>query len=393
MDNCPHDRVPEVVANVPPTDSERRSGRTPTQLWATGLGRAAVRSAQVLLILALVTVAVWAAVQLRLVVVPLLLAVLIAAAASPLVSWLSRRGLPRGLAAWVVLVGSLAVLGGLAWLVGRAARDQWDELRQGAAEGVSQLRDYLAQGPLQIDDAQLERAWEQASEVLAGPAVQAGALSGAVLLAEIVAGLFLGIVVLFFLLKDGSLISTFVRDFLPSRHTDRYDRAALRSVDVLGGYVRGTAVIALVDAVLIGAALAVLGVPLALPLAVVVFVAAFIPLVGATLAGFLAAVVALVSSGPVTALIVVVVVVVVNQVEGDVLAPVVLGASIKLHPLAILLALSGGTIVAGMVGAILAVPFTGVAWAVLQAWREGPSEQPDAPAGKSAGDKVMDGGL
>ena len=365
--------------------------RVPTQLWRDGLGRAAVRSAQVLLILTLVTVVVWAAVQLRLVVVPLLLAVLIAAAVSPVVTWLSRRGLPRGLAAWVTLLGGLTVFGGLSWLVGRAVRDQWDELRQGAVEGVSQLRDYLAQGPLQIDDAQLERAWEQAGKIVAGPSVQAGALSGAVLLAEIVAGLFLGLVVLFFLLKDGALISTFVRDFLPPRHTDRYDRVAVRSVEVLGGYVRGTAVIALVDAVLIGAALAILGVPLALPLAVVVFVAAFIPLLGATVAGFLAAVVALVSSGPVTALIVVAVVIVVNQVEGDVLAPVVLGASIKLHPLAILLALSGGTIVAGIVGAILAVPFTGVAWAVVQAWPDGPSERSDEAAAPPVPDRPVPG--
>ena len=143
-----------------------------------------------------------------------------------------------------------------------------------------------------------------------------------------------------------------------------------RSTVVLGGYVRGTATIAFVDAIFIGGALVILRVPLALPLAVVVFIGAFIPLVGATVAGILAALIALVSNGLVTALIVVAVVVAVNQIEGDVLAPIVLGRSLRLHPLAILLALTAGTILAGIVGAILAVPFAAVAWATVKTWRE-----------------------
>ena len=140
--------------------------------------------------------------------------------------------------------------------------------------------------------------------------------------------------------------------------------------------------IALVDAVVIGVALAIIGVPLALPLAVAVFFGAFVPLVGATVAGALAALVALVSNGFVTALIVVAVVVAVNQLEGDILAPVVLGQALSLHPLAILLALSAGTIVAGIVGALLAVPFAAVAWTVVKTFRE-PEDQ---EAGPTAGD-------
>lgn len=165
---------------------------------------------------------------------------------------------------------------------------------------------------------------------------------------------------LFFLLRDGEEIWSFLMDQLPDRHRPRYDVIAERSVDVLGGYVRGTAVVAAVDAVVIGSALAILRVPLALPFAMVVFLGAFIPLVGATVAGSLAALLALVSNGPVTALAVVAVVIVVNEVEGDVLAPVVLGRSLSLHPLAILVALSAGTIVAGIIAGILAVPFAGV---------------------------------
>ncbi len=337
-------------------------------LWTGALGRAAVRSAQALLVLALVVALVFAAVQLRLVVVPLLIAALLAAAASPLVGWLARRGLPRPLAMWATLLSGLTVLGGLGWLVGSAVRDEWDELRTGATEGFEKLQGYLTDRG--FDEAQIADARASLGEFLAGPEARAGAITGAALVAEILVGLFLGLVLLYFLLKDGERIWTFLRDFLPERHGHRYDLVAERSVAVLGGYVRGTAVIAVVDAVLIGIALAILGVPLALPLAVLVFLGAFVPLLGATVAGALAALVALVSNGPVTALIVLAVVVAVNQIEGDVLAPIVLGRSVSLHPLAILLALSAGTVVAGIVGAILSVPLAAVGWTVIKTWRE-----------------------
>jgi putative heme transporter len=175
-------------------------------------------------------------------------------------------------------------------------------------------------------------------------------------------------------------IWSFMGDQLPKRYRGRADLAAHRSAEVLGRYVRGTAIIALVDAVVIGVALAIIGVPLALPLAVAVFLGAFVPLVGATVAGVLAALVALVSNGFVTALIVAAVVVAVNQLEGDILAPVVLGQALSLHPLTILLALAAGTIVAGIIGALLAVPFAAVAWTVVKTFREA-RDQAACPAG------------
>lgn len=343
---------------------------TRRDLWSDGLGRSATRSIQVLAVVALAVVVVYAAVSLRLLVVPLLIATFVAAAASPMVAWLARLGLPRGVAAWVTLLAGLAVLGGLGWLVGSAVRDQWDELRRGAVEGLERLQRFLTEGPLGLTDRQLDEARASLGEFLSGARWQAGAITGATLVAEVITGIFLGLVLLFFLLKDGRRIWDFVKGFLPDRHATRYDRIADGSVVVLGGYVRGTAIIATVDAVVIGAALAILGVPLALPLAVVVFVGAFVPLVGATVAGAVAALIALVSNGLVTALIVVAVVVAVNQIEGDVLAPVVLGRSLSLHPLAILLALTAGTILAGIIGAILAVPVAAVAWTVVKVWRE-----------------------
>jgi len=176
------------------------------------------------------------------------------------------------------------------------------------------------------------------------------------------------VVILFFFLKDGDVIwNFFLRPFKGER-LRRGRRIGTTSVRVLGGYVRGTAIIAFVDGAAIGIGLAILGVPLALPLAVIVFLTAFIPLIGATVAGILAALVALVANGWVVALIVVGIVVVVNQLEGNFLQPVVMAQSLKLHPLVILVALTAGTILAGIIGAVLAVPIAAVGWAIVKTW-------------------------
>lgn len=345
--------------------------------WHDRLGRAAIRSVQVLAVLTLLVIAVWVGVQLRLVVVPLLIAVLIAAAASPIVAWLNRRGLPRAPSVWATLLTGFAIFGGLIWAVARAAQDQWSELADGASKGVQELERFLAQSPLGLDRKRIEELWAQASEFLAGPRGQ-GVITGATLVVEILAGIFLGLVLLYFLLKDGERIWTFLRrELLPERHAHRFDRVAEEAVSTLGGYVRGTALIALVEATLIGGSVALLGVPLALPIAIVVFIGAFVPLLGATTAGALAALIALVSNGMVAALILVAVVIVVNQLEGDVLAPYVLGKTLSLHPLAVLLALSIGTISAGIIGAILAVPFAAVTWSAITTWRSVEDLEPE----------------
>ncbi|WP_407319619.1 AI-2E family transporter [Isoptericola halotolerans] len=155
---------------------------------------------------------------------------------------------------------------------------------------------------------------------------------------------------------------------------------------MLGGYLRGTAIVATVDAVAIGIGLLVVGVPLALPLAVVVFLGAFVPLVGAVVAGALVALVALVTNGPVAALVVVAIVVAVNQLEGDLLAPLVMGKVLSLHPLAVLSALTAGTILAGIVGTLLAVPIAAVAWAAVKEWNAtappGDELVPSSPPGR-----------
>lgn len=342
--------------------------------WKDGLGGAATRSAQILLVLAAVTVVAFVGVQLRLVVVPVLIAVLLAAAAGPLVD-LFDRWVPRLAAVWATLLLGLAVLGGVGWLVGDAVVSQWGELRDGAVEGFEQLQGFVESGPFGLPSVDIEDLTGELGSVLQGSAVQAGAITGATAVAQVATGILLAVVVLFFLLKDGRQIWAFFRAQLPPREHRRFDLVGIRAVQVLGGYVRGTATVALVDAVFIGIGLTLLGVPLALPLALLVFVAAFVPIVGAVAAGAVAVLIALVSNSPGTALAVLALVVAVNQIEGNFLQPVLMGKYLSLHPLVILLALAAGSIVAGIIGAILAVPFAAVAWSAVQASREATADQ------------------
>jgi predicted PurR-regulated permease PerM len=257
-----------------------------------------------------------------------------------------------------------------------AVRNQWDELVVAASEGFDDLLGWAQTLPFPIDEQQLDDARDGIIDFITSAEFGTGALAGVSAAAEFITGALLLLVLLFFFLKDGDRIwGFFMRPFRGER-LERGRRIGVTSVKVLGGYVRGTAIIALVDAVAIGIGLAILQVPLALPLAVIVFLTAFIPLVGATVAGILAALVALVANGPVVALIVVAIVIAVNQIEGDLLQPVVMAQSLKLHPLVILIALTAGTIVGGIVGAVLAVPLTAVGWAIIKVW-EGPDPSID----------------
>lgn len=348
--------------------------------WHGPLGRLALRSAQTLLVLGLVACVVLGLVQIKLIVIPVIIAVIVAAAVSPVVGALRRRGVPHALAAWAALLTGLGAIALIIWLVVRGFRREWSDLVTAASSGLDRLQDLLADGVLGISADQLARAREAVVGALSSDSVSSGALAGATVAAEVVAGTFFGLVVLFFLLKDGPLIWAFLLRPFPEASRARANRIGDRSVVVLGGYVRGTSVIALVEAVIIGVALGVLGVPLALPLATIVFLGAFVPLVGATVAGTLAALVALVANGTGSALLVIAVVIAVNQLENHLLAPVVLARAVRLHALAVLLALTTGTILAGIVGAVLAVPLAAVAWTAVREWNSTPEEPVTGPA-------------
>ncbi|RAM35914.1 AI-2E family transporter [Arthrobacter globiformis] len=356
-------------------------------LWSDNLGKVGIRCAQVLLVLAVAAVSVYGLLQVRLLVIPVLIALILAAAIGPFVNLLRRRGLPGGAATAVAFVALLLLLAGVATVIYFSVRSQWGELAQRASEGLDELERFLLSGPVPIDREQLNQAREGAVQFATSSQVRSGAITGLSVVTEFLAGASLMVVILFFFLKDGAKIWNFLlRPFTGEREA-RLRRVGKRTLEVLGGYVRGTAIVALVDTVAIGAALLIMQVPLAIPLAIIVFIGAFVPLVGATVAGILAALVALVANGPVVALIVVAVVIAVNQLEGDLLQPVVMGKSLQLHALVILMALTAGTILAGIIGAVLSVPLAAVAWAIIQVWTaEDPHLQdmnPDLPPADS----------
>ena len=346
-----------------------------SSLWSDGFGRVGTRSLQVLAVLAVVAVFVLALTQLTLVVIPVLIALVLAAAISPVVSFLRRKGLPSLLATWIALVALVALLSAVLALVVGAVVSQWDELRDQALEGFDELDAYVQGLPFEITEERIQSVRESLSGVLQSDAVSSGAVAGVSQTVDFVAGFFIMIVVLFFFLKDGPKLWEFLLRPFDGHRYERGQRVGDATVRTLGGYVRGTAIIAAVDAVAIGIGLAIVGVPLVIPLSVLVFLLAFIPLVGATVAGILAALVALVAVGPVEALVVVAIVVVVNQLEGDFLQPVVMGRTLSLHPLVILIALTAGTVLAGLTGAVLAVPVAASIWRAVQVW-----DGPELPA-------------
>ncbi|MHA7283576.1 AI-2E family transporter [Arthrobacter sp. TMS2-4] len=336
--------------------------------WRDSLGTASIRSAQVLLLLVLGVVAVYALIQVRLVVIPILLAIILAAAIGPFVNWLRRKGLGASTATAVSFLLLLLVFGGLITGIVFAVVGQADELIASATEGFDQLYAYAQNGPIPIDDTQIQEARNWAIDFATSSTASAGAISGLSAAGNFFAGALLMVVILFFFLKDGEKIWAFMLRAFKGKRLVKARRVGYSSMAVLGGYVRGTSIVALVDSFFIGLALFLLDVPLALPLAAIVFVGAFIPLVGATLAGVLAALIALVANGPFTALMVIIVVIVVNQLEGNFLQPVVMGRTLQVHALVILFALTAGTILAGIIGAILSVPVAAVTWAAIKAW-------------------------
>jgi predicted PurR-regulated permease PerM len=194
----------------------------------------------------------------------------------------------------------------------------------------------------------------------------------------------LAIIVLFYFMKDGPQLWSFlITPFQPVMHA-KLCRAGDSAVQTLGGYVRGTAIIALVDSVFIGVAMLILRVPLAIPLAILVFIGAFIPLVGATVTGIIAALVTLVTNGLSAAIIVAIVVIGVQQLEGNFLSPFVMGKSLKLHGLVVLLALTAGTILGGIFGTLISVPAAAVAWAVIKHWNNPLVPEPGVDTAKRA---------
>ncbi|WP_250546142.1 AI-2E family transporter [Paenarthrobacter sp. DKR-5] len=367
------------MANVPvPATRNNDKPGAPASLWSDSLGRAATRAGQALLIAGLVWVIVWAVTRVPLVIIPVVIALILASAIAPLVRWLTAHGWPRALAVLASFVAILVVFGGVVTGVVSLIRHQWKELASRALAGVDQLHGFLNNGPIPVSDQEISAARGSVQKFFSSGSFGTDALTGVRTAGEIIAGMVLMAVILFFFLKDGEQIRGFLFGFLPARHETKAHRAADLSTRVLGGYVRGTAIIAAIDGLIIAVTLLLLGVPLAVPLAVFVFIGGFIPIIGATAAGTLSVLVALVSNGPGAALIVLIVLIGANQLEHHVLQPLLMGKVLHIHGLVILLSLAAGTMLAGVIGALLAVPLAAVGWTIIKTWsgRDVPGPEP-----------------
>src|SRR5689334_19205289 len=300
----------------------------------------------------------WVVKKLEILVVPVALATLLAALLMPVVDLLDRRGAPRGGAVALVLLGGFAVVGGILAFVVTQFVEGAPALVDQMSTSIKGVGDWLTQGPLHVNQQQIDSARKSAIEALQNnqEKLTSGALSTATTLTEIVTGALLVFFTLIFVLHGGRNIYGFVTKVFPENVRQRVRDAGRAGFRSLIGYVRATFLVALVDAVGIGTGLAIMGVPLALPLASLVFLGAFIPLVGAVVAGFFAVVVALLAKGLVYALITLGLIIAVQQLEGHVLQPLVMGRAVSIHPLAVVLAIAGGGVLAGIVGALLAVP-------------------------------------
>ncbi len=329
--------------------------------------------------------------------VPVLLATMVTALLLPAVDFLDRRGAPRGIAVALVLLSGIAVVGGILTFVVTQFVEGVPALSKQVTASIEGVSTWLHEGPLKIDDAQIDQARKSAIDALQNnqDRLTSGALSTAATLTEIITGALLMLFTLIFVLHGGRNIFAFVTKVFPVHVRERVRDAGRAGFRSLIGYVRATFLVALVDAVGIGTGLAIMGIPLALPLASLVFLGAFIPLVGAVIAGFLAVIVALIAKGWIFALITLGLIIAVQQLEGHVLQPLVMGRAVSIHPLAIVLVIAGGGVLAGIIGALLAVPavaFANSAMRVLLApdpeAEEAELEAEDGPLVKSEADAV-----
>jgi predicted PurR-regulated permease PerM len=300
--------------------------------------------------------------RLETVVIPLAIALLAAGLLAPLVDWMQRFGVPRAVGVFVALAGSLGLVAGVLTFVVEQFVDGVPQLSDEITHSIHQVQDWLINGPAHLSDEQIRNAGDTIVQAIRSnqDSLTSGALTTATVIGHILTGTFLTLFILIFFLYGGDQIWEFVTRMVPTAHREKVRTAGQLGFGTLVGFVRATVAVAAVDAIGIGAGLAILGVPLALPLASLVFISAFIPIIGAFLAGTVAVFIALVTKGFVTALIVLGIIIAVMQLESHVLQPLLLGRAVSIHPLAVVLAITAGVVLGGIAGGLLAVPFVAV---------------------------------
>ena len=355
------------------------------------LAAAAAWSWRLLVAGAGVALLVFVVIQLYVVVVPVVLALFFAAVLEPLAARLRRRGWKPSLAAGAVFLATLVVLGLILSWIGTSVAGQFEDLGQEVDQGVEEVKEQLQKEPFNLSPERIEQLQDDLVKGVrpGGTGLSARWAKGARAATEVAGGVVLFLFTLFFLIKDGHWIADWFRDRVPRSYRDDAVSLVGRARRIMRQYVVATALTGFIDGVLIAIALLVLGVPLVLPLAVLTFLGGFFPIVGATLAGLVAALVALVSGGLTTALIVVGVTIAIQQIEGNLLQPLILERAVRLHPLVTVWAVGAGLLVAGLVGAFLSVPLVAIAaaWGSYYRTRDDPdpqAEEPVVPEGVAA---------
>jgi len=347
------------------------------------LARGAALAWRFLLIVAALVVLGAAFIRLRLVVVPIVAALFLSSVLVPPTQWLRRHRVPPLLATWMVFLAGVGIIAGVVLLLIPSVTHEFQALGKELLHAIDDFKSWLITGPLHLTHQQVDDYVTKAQNELSsnGSNLFQGALSGLTLVAQWLGVALLTIVLTFFFVKDGEMISRWFLSLAAPEKADDMRALGRQTWATLGGYVRGTAFNGLLNAAVLSIGLSILGVPLVVPIALLTFVGGFLPLVGGILSGALAIVVTLVSRGGVPALIVFGLTVLIHNLEGYLVGPLVLGRAVKLHPIAVLLSLTIGTILAGIIGAFLAVPVCAISLEVNEFYRVRRARLAEAIAG------------
>ncbi|MEW9516611.1 AI-2E family transporter [Streptomyces tubercidicus] len=363
---APPSYAPAVAARPDPVDAVP---------W--GVRVAAEAGWRLLVLAATLWVLARAITSIELVVLAFIAATLITALLQPTVGWLRARGLPRGPATALTFISGFVIMGLVGWFVVWQVQDNIDSVSSRIQEGITELKEWLLKSPFHVTESQINHIATNLQDAVGAntEAITSAGLEGVTVILEVFTGILLAMFTTLFLLYDGRRIWNWLLKLVPSAAREGVAGAGPRAWRTLTAYVRGTVVVALIDAIFIGIGLYFLNVPLAVPLAVFIFLFAFIPLVGAVVSGALACVIALVANGVFTALMVLAVVLAVQQIEGHVLQPFILGRAVRVHPLAVILSVAAGGLIAGIGGAVVAVPLVAVTNTVVGYLRSYSREQ------------------
>lgn len=342
---------------------QKRSILDESSAVPNGMRVAGAWSWRVAIVLVVAAMVIWLLSKVTILLIPIMIATILATLLRPVVKKLKQAGVPQGLSVAIAEVGLIALVVGALVLVGRQLVVGFSDLSQQAIQGLIKIQDWLTSGPLRLSNDQMTKYLDEALAALQNNtnAILSSALGVGTSLGHFTVGLLLTLFILLFFLLEGQDIWAFVVKFFPLRARPAVDGAGRKGWTSLGNYARVQILVAAVDAIGIGAGAAIIQVPLALPLGVLVFVGSFIPVVGALVTGAVAVLLALVANGWVNALIMLGIVLLVQQLESHALQPFIMGRAVNLHPVAVILAVAAGSGIAGILGALFAVPMLAVA--------------------------------